>query len=328
MTLVDQHQMTVQKREDEPQALRAEHEVLQIQSKAAHEEEKGALQEQVTADTQAKIDSAWTQLTVDHAEEKKQQAAEHAQAVPVLEEAKTDLQKQLDVYLAENAKWQTRSETLRAERETRTLDVPETSKEDNTRAMQEQVDAHAAALKEQETVTEALRAKNAKSMQELQSLRPLQSKEEELAKDKEIRGNRGAPNGDARQEQHHDGICHTNTPHQKKLKVLHETQQKMPEIKDRKLEDFSYCLHTVKSARTKDFGAQQQKLAGLEEKLAGWKKKSRARRSRYAMFENEAQGYETKLKARALRLEQLHEENEQLKRETEQIQHENTQMLR
>lgn len=125
---MDKHHTTVQTLEAELQSLRAAHDALQTTSTAAtaelekkhadtlqelrtqHEEEKRALQEQVTADVQTKVDSAWTQLTAEHAEEKKQQAEAHAQAVQALEQVKAELQQQLDASLAENAKLQSQSE--------------------------------------------------------------------------------------------------------------------------------------------------------------------------------------------------------------------------
>lgn len=209
-----------------------------------------------------------------------------------------------------------------------------TSKEEHARAMQDQADTHAAALKEHAAAAEALRAENAKLLQELQTLRPLQSQEEELrtlkisydkmvsAKDKEIEeveerlmealaknNTTTAPATPTQQQQHQKDTSQVEeefqaklqaiaTQHQKELTILHETQQKMLDIKDRELEDFSYRLRTVKSAQNKDFGAQQQKLAGLEEKLAALEEELKSKALEIRYLEDDAQGYEVTLQCK------------------------------
>ena len=57
--------------------------------------------------------------------------------------------------------------------------------------------------------------------------------------------------------------------HQKELTVLHQTQQKLLDMKDKELEDFSYRLRTVTSAQQKDLEklhqAHRAKIAEMEE---------------------------------------------------------------
>lgn len=61
------------------------------------------------------------------------------------------------------------------------------------------------------------------------------------------------------------------TQHQKELRVLHQSHQKMLDLKDKELEDFSYRLRTVTSTQQKDLEklhqANRTKIAEMEEKM-------------------------------------------------------------
>ncbi|KAI9493353.1 hypothetical protein BDB00DRAFT_377073 [Zychaea mexicana] len=107
--------------------------------------------------------------------------------------------------------------------------------------------------------------------------------------------------------------------HQKELTVLHQTQQKLLDMKDKELEDFSYRLRTVTSAQQKDLEklhqAHRAKIAEMEEVSRALTDKfnGNAMELRWATQENTEN--EAKIRDQANTIAQLLNERDQYREE-------------
>ncbi|KAI9253783.1 hypothetical protein BDA99DRAFT_518985 [Phascolomyces articulosus] len=107
--------------------------------------------------------------------------------------------------------------------------------------------------------------------------------------------------------------------HQKELTVLHQTQQKLLDMKDKELEDFSYRLRTVTSAQQKDLEklhqAHRAKISEMEEvnRSLNDKHNGLSMELRWATQENNDN--EVKIKDQASIIAELSKERDQYREE-------------
>lgn len=168
------------------------------------------------------------------------------------------------------------------------LEAAERKHKEEMASLQEQVETERERSKrrdeEMKRVDDELRRQQSSGGDREEELRAMKISFEKMisAKDKEIEEveerlrlamARNAEHGNSQQaaaefEQRLQSVA---TQHQKELRVLHQSHQKMLDLKDKELEDFSYRLRTVTSTQQKDLEklhqANRTKIAEMEEKM-------------------------------------------------------------
>ncbi|KAI8143835.1 hypothetical protein BJV82DRAFT_86410 [Fennellomyces sp. T-0311] len=107
--------------------------------------------------------------------------------------------------------------------------------------------------------------------------------------------------------------------HQKELTVLHKTQQKLLDMKDKELEDFSYRLRTVTSAQQKDLEklhqAHRSKIMEMEEANTKLESEHKSLKMEMRWLDQDASNNESKIKEQAAKIAELQNEKDQLREE-------------